>query len=74
MKKWLIFLISLFNILIGINSVNAEELKYDQTKPFEHLTMTNTIDLSDEEVTTLMKKANYTDELISMYLVIRNYA
>lgn len=74
MKKWLIFLISLFNILIGINSVNAEELKYDQTKPFEHLTMTNTIDLSDEEVTTLMKKANYTDEYITKYLLRRNYA
>lgn len=74
MKKWLIFLISLFNILIGINSVNAEELKYDQKKPFEHLTMTNTIDLSDEEVTTLMKKANYTDEYINRYLLRRNYA
>lgn len=74
MKKWLIFLISLFNILIGINSVSAEELKYDQTKPFEHLTMTNTIDLSDEEVTTLMKKANYTDEYITKYLLRRNYA
>ena len=74
MKKWLIFLISLFNILIGINSVSAEELKYDQTKPFEHLTMTNTINLSDEEVTTLMKKANYTDEYITKYLLRRNYA
>lgn len=74
MKKLLISLTILFSVFIGVNSVNAEELKYDQTKPFEHLTMTNTIDLSDEEVTTLMKKANYSDELISRYLLRRNYA
>ena len=68
MKKLLISLTILFSIFTGVNSVNAEDLKYDQTKPFEHLTMTNTIDLSDEEVTTLMKKANYTDEYITKYL------
>lgn len=74
MKKLLTSLTILFSVFIGVNSVNAEDLKYDQTKPFEHLTMTNTIDLSDEEVTTLMKKANYTDEYINRYLLRRNYA
>ena len=74
MKKLLVSLTILFSVFIGVNSVNAEDLKYDQTKPFEHLTMTNTIDLSDEEVTTLMKKANYTDEYITKYLLRRNYA
>ncbi len=73
MKKLSIILTIIISFLF-MSNVNAEELKYDQTKPFEHLTMTNTIDLSDEEVTTLMKKANYTDEYITKYLLRRNYA
>lgn len=75
MKKYLILLVTLLTSLIFcVSNVSAENLTYHSDKPFEYTTMTNTIDLSDEEVTTLMKKANYTDDLIERYLIRRNYA
>ena len=50
MKKWLILLISLFNILIGINSVNA----YSTTSPTNFtdndFIIVNTFGLTKEEI------------------------
>lgn len=76
MKKLLISLTILFSIFVGINSVSAEEntLIYDSSSPLEYLTMTNTINLSDAEVTTLMQSVGYSTDLIDKYLLRRNYA
>lgn len=76
MKKLLISLTILFSIFVGINSVSAEEntLTYDSSSPLEYLTMTNTINLSDSEVTTLMQSVGYSTDLIDKYLLRRNYA
>lgn len=74
LKKFLILLGVCLTSFLLIDNASAENLTYHSDKPLEYTTMTNTIDLSDEEVTTLMKKANYTDDLIERYLIIRNYA
>lgn len=51
MKKWLIFLISLFSILIGINSVSAEEL--NTSNLFNYIHFTNMYGMTDDEMLLL---------------------
>lgn len=72
LKKLLIGLTILFSFLF-INNVNAENISFDKQHMFEYVTMTNTADLTNEEVIELLTNAGYAETQINKYIALRNY-
>ena len=78
MKKWLIFLISLFNILIGINSVSAKTETATYKFTSDKNAIINTYNMTNEEIknyTSTYKVASdsITNRIADNFIKLREY-